>query len=189
MQLFLEAINRPVDAFKRHYNKLSWIFVIITILTVTVFDPFIHYFVNSADYPVSIDVFKMVWLSLAGGATYLTICAVFWIVCKAFGSQTFLTVYIRAWGISYVPTIICAVIVSLVETFFFIFWNNSIWGILLNVVLVGILIWKSVLYVLFLREIAKLKGGKLVGAFILCGLVILVLAFVNMSIGLKTPIL
>ena len=189
MQLFLEALNRPVDAFKRHYNRLSWIFVIIAILTVTVFDQFINYFVNSADYPVYIDVFKMVWLSLAGGATYLIICAVFWIVCKTFGSQTCLTVYIRTWGISYVPTIICAVIVSLVETFFFVFWNNSIYGILLNIVFVGILLWKSVLYVLFLREVANLKGGKLVGAFIVCGLLILVLAFANMLIGLKTPIL
>ena len=189
MQIFLEALNRPTDAFKRHNNKTSWIFVIITILVVTVFDPYIHYFVNSADYPVSIDAFKIIWLSSAGGATYLAICAVFWIVCKAFGSRTSLTAYIRAWGISYAPTFFCAVIVSLVETFFFIFWNNSVWGMLLNIVFTGILIWKSILYVIFLREVANLKGKKLVGAFILCGLVILVLAFVNMSIGLKTPIL
>ena len=189
MQLFLEALNRPVDAFKRHNNKTSWIFVIITILVVTVFDQYINYFANSANYPVSIDVFKMIWLSAAGGLTYLAICTVFWIVCKAFGSRTPLTSYIQTWGISYAPTIFCAVIASFVEAFFYIFWNNSIWAILLNIVFVGILIWKSILYVIFLREIADLKGKKLVGAFILCGLFILVLAFVNMAIGLKTPII
>jgi len=189
MQLFLESLNRPVDAFKRHNNKISWVFVIITILVETVFDPYINYFVNSANYPVSIDAFKIIWLSSAGVATYLAICAIFWIVCKSFGSRTSLTTYIRSWGISYAPTILCAVIVSLVETFFYIFWNNSIWAVMLNIVFVGILIWKSILYVIFLREIANLKGKKLVGAFILCGFAILVLAFVNMAIGLKTPII
>lgn len=189
MQMFLEALNRPTDAFKRHNNKMSWILVIITILVVTVFDPYINYFVNSVNYPVAIDAFKILWLSAAGVSTYLAICTVFWLVCKAFGSQTLFTAYIGSWGISYAPTIMCAVIVSLVETFFYIFWNNSIWGMLLNIVFVGILIWKSILYVVFLREVANLKGKKLIGAFIICGLFIVVLAFVNMFIGLKTPIL
>lgn len=189
MQLLFEALNRPGDAYKRHNNILSRIFVIIAILAVTVFDPIMNYYVNRSNFDVSIDAFRMVWLSAAGCASYLAICAVFWIVCKVFGSQTSFAVYFRAWGISFVPTMICAFTVSLVETFFYIFWNNSIWGMLLNIVFVGILIWKSILYVIFLREVADLKGKKFVGAFIFCGLGIIILAYANMSIGLLVPIL
>lgn len=189
MHLFIEALNRPAESFKRRNSKISLILVFITILVVTAFDPILNYFVNSENYEVSINIGKMVWLSALGCVTYLVICFVLWIVCKAFGSHTPLAAYIRAWGISYIPTIICAFIVVFAETFFYLFWNNSILGILLNIVFVAILIWKCMLYLLFLHEVAQLQGKRMAGAFIVCGLFILVLAFINMSIGLKTPIL
>ncbi|PKM48308.1 MAG: hypothetical protein CVV01_04160, partial [Firmicutes bacterium HGW-Firmicutes-6] len=59
----------------------------------------------------------------------------------------------------------------------------------LNILFVGILIWKTILYVVFLKEVAGLGGKKLMIAFVLCGIGILILAFLNMSLGLKTPIL
>jgi len=58
-----------------------------------------------------------------------------------------------------------------------------------NVVFVGILIWKATLYVLFFKEVAKLNRGKLIGAIILGILAIIILAWINAFIGLKTPIL
>jgi hypothetical protein len=84
---------------------------------------------------------------------------------------------------------ICALAVSLAETYFYVFWNNSIWGLLLSIAFVAILIWKVILYVLFLREVAGLHGKKFAGAFILCGVAILALAFADMRLGLKCPIL
>jgi len=85
--------------------------------------------------------------------------------------------------------LLCSIAVAFSETFFTVFWNNSIWGMLLSIVFAGILIWKTILYVIFLREIAGLKGGKMVGAFIVIGIIIVGLALLNGYIGLKTPIL
>jgi hypothetical protein len=189
MYIFIEALNRPAEAFKRRNNKLSWIFVIITILVVTIFDPIIRYLVNGTSFNVTFGTGKLLLLWTLGCSTYLTICFVFWIVCKVFGSKTSFTSYFRSWGISYLPTLICAVLVALAETFFYLFWNNSVLGMILNILFVAILIWKCTLYIIFLHEVAQLKGKKMAGAFIVCGLFILILAFINMSIGLKTPIL
>jgi len=189
MYLLIEALNRPTEAYKRRNSKISWVFVILTILIVTVFDPIISYLVNGTDYEVSIDIGNILMLFSFGCITYLAICFVIWIVCKMFGSQTTFSSYFRAWGISYIPTIICASTVALAETFFYLFWNNSILGIILNIIFVAILIWKCTLYILFLREVAQLKGKRMAGAFIVCGLFIIVIAFINMAIGLKTPIL
>lgn len=189
MYLLIEALNRPTEAFNRRNSKISWVFVIITILVVTVFDPIISYLVNGSDYEVSIDIVKMLWLSVLGCVTYMTMCLVLWIVCKVFGSKTSFATYLRAWGISYIPTLICAVVVALAETFFYLFWNNSVLGMIINIIFVAILIWKCTLYILFLHEVAQLKGRKMIGAFIVCGLFILVLAYINMVMGLKTPIL
>lgn len=189
MGLFTEAFNRPADAFRRRSGKLSWIFVIAAVLIVTVFDQVINYYVNAGNFDVTIDVFNMIWLSGAGVATYLAACIVLWAVCRVFGSKTNLPDYFKTWGITYIPTAICALAVSLAETYFYVFWNNSIWGMLLSIAFVAILIWKIVLYVIFLREVADLKGKKLAGAFILCGIAILALAFADMQVGLKTPML
>lgn len=189
MNLLLEALNRPKDAYERKSSPLSWVLVAVTILIVTVFDPCLSYFVRSADQRMPIDLVKALLLSGAGIVTYLVMCTAFWLICKAFKSPTPLRAYIRAWGISYIPTMLCAVVVSVTETFFYIFWNNSIWGMLLSIVFVGILVWKTILYVIFLRTVAGLRGGRLIGAFAACAPVILLLACVNGAIGLKTPIL
>ncbi|MDK2935535.1 MAG: hypothetical protein PWP62_543 [Eubacteriaceae bacterium] len=189
MEIFLEVLNRPAEAFKRRNQQLAWILVGITIVVVTVFDAVMNYPVNGKDYLVEINIINLLLLACLGVATYLGICGIFWGIAKLFGSQTKLVVYIQTWGLTYIPTIICGLTVVFVETYFTLFWNNSIWGLLLNIVFVGILIWKTILYVVFLKEVAGLSGKKLIGAFLLCGIGILILAFLNVSVGLKTPIL
>ena len=58
-----------------------------------------------------------------------------------------------------------------------------------SILYVGILIWKIVLYVIFLREIAGLQRVKLAVAFFVIAVLIAVLAALNGYVGLKTPIL
>ena len=79
--------------------------------------------------------------------------------------------------------------VAITEVYFSVFWNNALVGMILSIVFVGILIWKITLYVIFLREVAELQRGKLIGAFILVAAIIVVLAALNGYVGLKTPIL
>ncbi|MGI6669824.1 MAG: YIP1 family protein [Acetivibrionales bacterium] len=190
MNLFLEAINRPADAFKRRYSKLSWVFVIAAIIIVTVFDAVLSYILGHPDRQILMDIMKTIGgLFMAGILTYLLVCIAFWLICKALGSKTGLPCYIHTWGISYIPTVICAIIVIITENFFYVFWNNTVWGMLISVLLVGILIWKIILYLIFLHEVAGLRGNRMVIAFILCGLVILMLAAANGYLGLKSPIL
>ena len=64
-----------------------------------------------------------------------------------------------------------------------------LWGMVLGIVFTGVLIWKIILYVLFLREVEGLRRVKLAGAFIIITIVIAILAAVNGYVGLKTPVL
>jgi len=41
------------------------------------------------------------------------------------------------------------------------------WGMIFNIIFGGILIWKTILYVIFLQEVTGLKKVTLVGAFII----------------------
>lgn len=187
MKLFLEALNHPVDAFRKKNKYVSWILVFITILLNSVFEPVLHHFVGIGK--PAIDALRMIKLTGFGTLSYLIICLVIWGVCRCFGSKTNLMDHIYAWGISYFPTAVCSIGVALTEAFFFIFWNNTIWGMILNIIFMGILLWKTVLYVIYLRELANLNGWRLVGAFVVIGIFILVMAPLNGYVGLKTPIL
>lgn len=189
MNLLLEALNKPADAYKRGNGNVSWLLVALTIGMDTILNPVLQYFVNGTGVAKPIDGLQIIGLSVAGIGTYILICTAFWLIGKIFGSPTQLQTYIRTWGISYFPTLLCAIIVAVAESFFFLFWNSIVWAMFFNVVFVGILIWKTTLYVLFFKEVAQLKRGKLIGAILLGILAIIILAWINAFIGLITPIL
>lgn len=187
MKSLIEALNRPAKSFQKCSKTVSWGLVIVTILINSVFDPVLQHFygVGTPD----IDVLKMMKITIFGVLTYILICLTFWAVCKCFGSSATISNHINAWGISYAPTAICAVVVSLTEVFFFVFWNSTIWGMLVNIVFVGVLIWKAILYFVYLREFAKLKGWRFFGGCVIMGIIILIMATLNGYVGLKTPVL
>lgn len=187
MRSFFEVLNHPIDAFRNKNKTVTGLLVAITILINTVFEPLLAYF-TGIQHPVS-DIYLILRTTLLGCISYLGVCIVFWLICKCFGSKTPLSTYFQTWGLTFFPTLLCSLAIAFSETFFYIFWNNSIWGMLLSIIFVGILIWKAILYGIFLREVADLKGGRMIGAFIVIGIMILALALLNGYVGLKTPIL
>ena len=187
MSAFFQMLNNPIDAFQNKNKATVWLLVASTILISTVFEPLLSYFAGA--WHATPDVILMLSTTALGCISYLALCVVFWLVCKCFGSRTPLSTYVGTWGLTFFPTLLCAVAVAFSEVFFTVFWNNSIWGMLLSIVFVGILIWKAILYVIFLREVAGLKGGRMIGAFVVIGIMILGLALLNGLVGLKTPVL
>lgn len=187
MQILLQTLNKPLDAFKTKNKNVAWGLVIVTIITNTIFEPILRLYAGST--PTELDFPHMLMTTLYGLCTYIILCGLFWLVCKAFGSKADFSDYISTWGMTYFPTLLCSIVVAITEVFFYLFWNSLIWGMLFNILFVGILVWKLVLYILYLKEIAGLKRGKMIGAFAIIGVMILLLAMMNGYIGLKTPIL
>jgi hypothetical protein len=187
MMSFIDALNHPADAFHKQNKAVSWGLVIITVLINSIFEPVLQHFCSTSTS--HINVLHMLKITGLGIVSYVLICTAFWIVCKCFGSKGTLTDHINAWGISYAPTAICAVVVAFTEVFFYVFWNSTIWGMLLNIVFVGILIWKAILYFIYLKEFAKLNGLRFFGACAVMGVIILVMAVLNGYVGVKTPVL
>ncbi len=186
MSHFFEALNRPRNAYQKQYKGIAWLLVTITILIVTVFDPVLR---KAADTSFQIDTPHLLKTMVLGVVSYLLICIIMWLVCKCFGSKADIRSYIRTWGISFFPNIICSIVVAITEVYFYLFWNSTLWGMVLSAIFVGVLIWKIILYVLFLREVAKLEKARLFCAFVVIAILIAVMAAINGYVGLKTPIL
>ncbi len=187
MRIFLQALNRPVDAFKANSKCVAFTLVALTILINAVFEPILR--MLAGNFHKGIDVVNILRTAAWGVCTYSTICLAFWIVSKCFGSKTALGTYIRTWGITYFPTALCSLVVAFTEVYFHLFWNSVIWGMVFNILFVGILLWKTILYLLYLREVAGLAKGKLAGAFIVTAACIALLTMANGYVGLKTPVL
>lgn len=187
MSLIAEALNHPTEAYKNKRYTTSWALVIITILINSVFEPILRHFFGASS--PDIDFLNMLKITGLGTLSYIIICFAFWVVCKCFGSKTTFIDHLSAWGISYFPTALCSIVVSITEVFFFLFWNNTILGMLLNIVFVAVLIWKAVLYFIYLKEFAGLVKWRFFAAFIIMGIIILIMAALNGYVGLKTPVL
>jgi Yip1 domain. len=187
MGTILQALNKPVDAFKAKNRWVAWGLVALTILVNTVLEPLLRLWNSPQNYKFNLpDALLTIALSVA---TYLIICTVFWIVCRCFGSKTPFGDHVQIWGLTYFPTLLCSAVVVFTEAYFYIFWNSVVWGMVFNILFVGILLWKTILYVIYLREVAGLKRGKSIGAFILIGIFIILLALANGYVGIKTPVL
>jgi hypothetical protein len=187
MKTIMQALNKPEDAFKIKNKWVAWGLVVFTILVNTVFEPLLQFASDTGNY--TFDWQRTALAALLGAVTYLAVCALIWLVCKGFGSKTTFGDYAKSWGLTYFPTLLCAIVVAFTEAYFYFFWNSMIWGMVFNILFLGILLWKTVLYVLYLREVAKLKGGRMIGAFIVIGIFIILLAMANGYFGIKTPVL
>lgn len=159
----------------------------MTILLNAVFEPVLRHFCG--DVASDVNVLKMLKITALGVLAYVVICGAFWLVCRCFGSKATFAQHLDTWGMTFYPTALCAVAVAITEVFFYVFWNNTIWGMLLNFVFVGILIWKAILYFVYLREFAALKGWRFIGACVSMGIIILLTAALNGYLGIKTPII
>jgi len=189
MKQIMEAVNKPVAAFKRADARLSWSLVGVTIGLVVILDPVLSIFAAITPNQPGFDFRQALLLVLAGVATYGAICTAFWVVGRIFGSPASWQTHLRTWGITYIPTLLCALLVAITENYFFLFWNSLFWSLFFSIAFVGLLIWKTVLYVLYFREVAQLRRGRLVGALVLGGLAILLLTLLDVTLALKTPIL
>ena len=188
MGKILQALNKPVEAFRATNNRwTAWGLVVLTILFNTILEPILKVAQSNTDYTWNWQgALLAVVLSMA---TYVAITVAFWLVCKCFGSRTPFSRYLCTWGLTYFPTLLCTIVVAVTETYFYLFWNSVAWGLVFNILFGGILLWKTVLYVVYLREVAELKRGKAIGAFIVIGIFIILLAMVNGYVGIKTPVL
>jgi len=187
MREMLRALNRPKEAFKSGNTTLTVILVLLTVLVNSVLDPILEYFFGK--FGCELDALQMLRLTALGLASYLAICAVIWLLCRCFGSRASLKEHIQTWGMSFFPTLLCALVVGVTETFFYVFWNSIAWGVAFNVLFGGILLWKTVLYVIYLREVAQLRGGRLLGAMVVICVFIVFLAWADTRLGLKSPVI
>ena len=174
MKTFIKVLNNPVKTFQEKHISLSIALLSLTVFIVTIFDPILNLLANGT----TIDFGHMIKITLFGFLGYGCYCVGMYIICRIFGGKEKLSFYFTQWAFTMTPTAICALVVTIMENYYYVFWNKSVWGLLLNFVFGGILIWKIILYIIFLRNVSKLHGKNLFIVMIINTLFILALAMI-----------
>lgn len=181
------AMNHPLIAFQKGDKEIAWSLVGLTILVDSLVVMLFDYFLGNGQK--TLDLLKGMELIIFGIVTYLVICTILWAVGKLFASSLSWRDHVKAWGITYMPTLFCAICVVITENYFYLFVGNILLGAVVNIVFIGILLWKTLLFIIYLREFVGLKGYKFWGAGLILGVCILLLAWGNAWVGLRTPVL
>ncbi|MGC6767938.1 hypothetical protein ACYSNR_16955 [Enterococcus sp. LJL128] len=184
MKKIFEILNDPVGSFNKQDKVISLLFVSFTALIVTAFDPLIM----GTSFTI-INLLKIFLLSLI---EYSLFCLLLFAVCWIFGNRQKLSWFLTQWAFTLFPTMIFSVLIPLmfiIESNYNHMSENFLWGLFVNIVFFGALIWKVILYVLFLRKAAGLKGIRFYGALLLIIVAALFLAEFMGGIGPKTPII
>jgi len=118
MRDFLDILNHPADAFRRKNRLLAWGLVAATILVEVIVDPLLSFWVNGFEPAIWSE--ETIILLLSGIVSYAAISVGFYLICRAFHSTAPLSVFLYTWGLTYLPTLICAFVVSFMESCFYL---------------------------------------------------------------------
>lgn len=180
-----ELIMHPDRAFKKGNPYLSYILVILTVVTIVFIDALLGH-LNDNGVP---SAGRMLLTTIYGIMSYVAVSAAMWLLCYCFGCRCSILEYVQNWGLTFIPNLIVALLVAWSENYYLVFYCGEWVGVLFFMLFVTCFLWKIILYAIFINEKGGLKGSKLAGAFILGAIIVAVLAYINVNVGLKTPVL
>lgn len=151
--------------------------------------PVAYYLVNRNDFPVSLDILNMMTIFLVSICTYPVACGILWLASRFAGSRCGFREIISTWGLSYIPTILCYMVVVAGECAFYYFIGNTVLKLLINTLFLLLLIWKAIFYFIEARAVLRIKGYRLAIATLAIGVLFALLMFINIQFGLISPML
>lgn len=151
--------------------------------------PVVTYYLNRNDYHLNLSFVSMLCIFSLSGAMYLIDCGILWFTAKLCGQKVDFKSIAATWGFSFIPTLICSILVNIDETIWYFFVGKSFLLFILNTFFILLLIWKAIFYFMECHEVLQLKGWKLVLSTVGIGFLFVMLIFADARLGLKVPML
>lgn len=169
--------------------RLSLIIILITAAFNGFIAPVLYYYLNRNDFDLTLSFGSMLGLFALSGAMYLIDCGALWLTAKLCGQKVTFKSVVATWGFSFIPTLICSILVNIDETIWYLFVGEPLLLFALNTIFILLLIWKAIFYFIECREVLQLRGLKLVLSTIGIGVIFALLIFADAQMGLKVPML
>ncbi len=151
--------------------------------------PVVTYYMNRNDYDLTLSFVSMLCIFALSGAMYVIDCVVLWFAAKLCGQKVDFKSIAATWGFSFIPTLICSILVNIDETIWYLFVGKPFLLFILNTFFILLLIWKAIFYFMECRVVLQLKGLRLLLSTIGIGILFALLIFAGAWLGLKVPML
>jgi hypothetical protein len=169
--------------------RLSMMIILVTAAFNGFIGPVVTYYMNRNDYDLTLSFVSMLCIFALSGAMYVIDCVVLWFAAKLCGQKVDFKSIAATWGFSFIPTLICSILVNIDETIWYLFVGKPFLLFILNTFFILLLIWKAIFYFMECRVVLQLKGLRLLLSTIGIGILFALLIFAGAWLGLKVPML
>lgn len=187
----LKSIFTPLEVINRNQVKgrfqASIVTVLVTAILGSVIAPVVCFYTNKNRYDVNLDIGGMFIGLSVSIITWLVVCALFWLLSKAYKKEIGFGQVASTWGLSYIPNLLCIVLYNLLLIIPEINNGSGLSAFVLSTLFVIFLVWKAIYYFMFLRFVINITLGEFLVITAVSTIVFLVLIIIGFNVGIQVP--
>ena len=193
LEVLYKAIFKPLDIINN--NKIEGRFsasvatVVISALFGTVIAPAAYYYMYRQKYTISLDIEGMLIAAAVSFATFIAVCAMFWLFARAYRKDIAFKQVVSIWGLSYIPNFLCIVLYYLLMLFPGIYDGSGVSAFILGTLFILLLVWKAIYYFMFLKCVMDVTLKEFIITAAVSAAVFAILLFVGMKAGIQVPMI
>jgi len=193
LRILWKSIVAPLEVFQGEDNRnrlpASSVTVLLAALLGSVVMPIANYLIHKDQYKISLDMSGMLVGLLVSIATWLTVCALFWLLSKVFQKELSFGRIASIWGLSYMPNILCLILYTLLLLAPSLYRGSDIAAFAVSTLFILCLVWKSIFYFIFVRFVFRATLGEFFKMTAVTAIVFTVLLFIGTKAGIQVPML
>ena len=149
--------------------------------------PVVYYLVNRGRFEISLNIGGMCAGLIVSGLTWLAACAMLWALAKAFHKEVGFKQVASAWGLSYIPNLLCVVLYGLLQIVPGIYIGSNMLAAVFSALFIVLLVWKAIEYFLLLRFVLDTSVGEFAIVTAVSAVVFAVLILLGAKAGIRVP--
>ncbi|MBN2879481.1 MAG: YIP1 family protein [Clostridia bacterium] len=193
INVLYKTIFAPLEVFSRQDKKgrlgASVTIVISTIILGSVIAPVLYFYASKDRYVISLNAESLILRTALSIATWLFVCAVFWLLSKAFKKDLSYKNIAAAWGLTYIPNLLTVVLYTILMVFPEINSGNILAAFIICTLFIMFLVWKAILYFMIMRFVIDTTPREIVIYTIVSAAVFTALIVIEFSVGIQVPML
>lgn len=193
INILYNAIFAPLGVFNRDNIKgrlqASCFTVIITAFLGSVIAPLVYFYRYKDRYEISLDISGMLIGLTVSIATWLLICASFWLLSKAFNKELGFGQIASTWGLSYIPNLLCIILYNLLLIKPEINNGSGLAAFIISTLFIMLLVWKAIFYFMLMRFVLDTTLREISVITAVSAVVFTILIMIGFKVGVQVPML
>ncbi|MEX1378305.1 MAG: YIP1 family protein [Eubacteriales bacterium] len=193
MKILYKTIFAPLGVFNkdddRKKQSTSIAVVAATIIAGSIIAPILYYYVNKDRYEIELNITNIILMVALSIGTWLAVCALFWMLSKAFKKDIKFSQISSTWGLSYMPNLLCVVLYNTLLIAPGVNNGSGIAAFVICTLFIMLLVWKAILYFMTMRFVIDTSLGEIIVYTAVSAVVFAVLMMVGFRAGIQVPML